>query len=362
VAGVDVVVRSSWLIIAVVIAVIMAPTIDAVRPGLGPLKYLAGLAFAILLYLSVLLHEVSHAAVARSFGHQVEAIQLDFLGGVTQIATPSRSAWQEFAISVVGPLASLIVGAVALAGTLVAPPGLLLLALQGLAGANLIVGLLNLLPGLPLDGGRVLKAVMWGVTGNQYLATATAAWCGRVIAAIAFLGPVIAMTLQVELQLMDVVIALIVGGFMWSGSSATLRDLRIRRHLPEIKARDLFRRAVFVPDQTSVAEAIRLAKDAGARAIVVQDSGGTINGIANEVALNSVPLERRPWLSILNVSNTFENSMAISADLEGEELIRTISQRPANDYLLMEPDGSCLGVLNVGDLDRVFSSRMKGKR
>lgn len=361
IAGVDVVVRSSWLIIAVLIAVIMAPTIDSVRPGLGPLKYLAGIAFAVLLYLSVLFHEISHALVARAFGHEVESIQLDFLGGVTQIATPAKSAWQEFSIAVVGPLASIAVGAVALAGTLVTPPGLLLLALQGLAGANLIVGLLNLVPGLPLDGGRVLKAILWGITRNEFLGTTVAAWGGRLAGAIAFTGPVIALALGVQVRLLDILLSFIVGGFLWTGASATFRNQRVRRHLPELRARELCRTPIFVSDQISVAEAVQLAVDAEAGAIVLQNAIGEITGIVNQVATASVPIERRPWLPVVQVSNSYDPTLAISADLEGEDLIRTISLRPANDYLLLQQDGSVLGVLNVGDLDRVFSNKMKGK-
>jgi len=356
-----VLVRSSWLILAVLIAVIMAPAVDSVRPGLGTLKYLAGMAFAVLLYFSVLLHEVSHAVMARRFGIEVESIQLDFLGGVTQITSPARTAGQEFSIAIVGPLTSILVGFLALLGAMVTPDGLLLLTMQGLAGANLIVGCLNLVPGLPLDGGRVLKALIWGISKNPNLATTVAAWGGRMAAGLVFLGPLIARGLGLPIGLFDVFLAAVIGAFLWSGASATLRDLRIRSRLPRLRARDLARSSVFLLEDISVAEGVKRAQQAQASAIVVINRQGQPTGIVNEHAVAAMPEDRRPWVSIRSVAGSVDPGLWISADLFGEELIRVISAAPASDYILMEQDGTCAGVLSVSDVDRAFSLMMKGK-
>ena len=94
--GVDVLVRSSWLLVALVIAVVLAPRIEQEQPGLGNLKYVAGVAFAVLLYLSVLLHEISHAVMAQHYGLGVRSISLNFLGGrprsTPRPARPGRSS------------------------------------------------------------------------------------------------------------------------------------------------------------------------------------------------------------------------------------------------------------------------------
>ena len=146
-----------------------------------------------ILYLSVLLHEASHAVMARRLGFPVGSITLHFLGGMTSIEGEARKPRQEFLIAVVGPLTSLAVGVVALGLWFITPDGLLLVAVEGLAGANLLVGLLNLIPGLPLDGGRVLKSLVWQVSGNVHRGTIVAGWAGRVTAVAAMLWPVAAV-------------------------------------------------------------------------------------------------------------------------------------------------------------------------
>jgi Zn-dependent protease len=175
IAGTDVYVSASWFIVAALIAFLLAPRVEQISPGLGAWKYVVGIAFAVLLYLAVLLHEASHAAMAKHYDYEVHAITLHFLGGVTAIEGESRTPRHEFWIAVVGPITSIAIGAAAVGLWFVTPDGLLLLTVQLLAGANLIIGVLNLVPGLPLDGGRVLKAAVWGITGSAFTGAVIAA-------------------------------------------------------------------------------------------------------------------------------------------------------------------------------------------
>ena len=224
IGGVDVLVRSSWLLVALVIAVMLAPAVDRVEPGLGGWKYVAGLAFAVLLYLSVLLHEASHALMAKRFGLPVTSITLHFLGGVTEIDGEPDTPGREFAVSVVGPLTSLAVGLAVLPLAALAPDDSLLdLAAKGLAGANLVVGVLNLVPGLPLDGGRVLRAVVWKLTGSPHQGTVVAGWGGRIAAVLVLAYPFgRQFVLGSESSLTDYVFAFVIASFLWSGASASI--------------------------------------------------------------------------------------------------------------------------------------------
>jgi len=357
IGGVDVLVRSSWLFVAALIAVLLAPRVEEVQPGLGGGKYLAGLAFAVLLYLSVLLHEASHALMAKRFGLPVRSITLHFLGGVTEIEGEPDTPGREFGVSVVGPLTSVAVGLAFLALHFVTPDGLLRLAVDGLAGANLIVGGLNLVPGLPLDGGRVLRAGVWKATGNPHTGTIVAGWGGRVLAALALAWPLLQpVLLNRPPDLVDYLLAFVIASFLWGGASAAIVSARVRQRLPALQARELARRAVAVPHDLPLAEAVRRAQQDQAGSIVVLDEGGRPGKIVNEAAVQATPEERRPWLSVDAVARTIEPGLVLTADLGGEPLIRAMQKTPATEYLLVESDGDVYGVLVSDDVDRAFAA------
>ncbi len=355
IAGSDVLVSSSWFVVAGLIAVIVAPVAEVAQPGLGPWKYVAGFAFAVILYMSVLLHEASHAIVARQLGFPVSAITLHFLGGMTAIEGESRTPRQEFLIAVVGPLTSLAVGGVAFLVRPITPDGLLLMAVSGLAGANLLVGFLNLVPGLPLDGGRVLKSIVWRVSGNVHRGTIVAGWVGRVAAGAALLWPLYQqMFTDTQPEIIDFALAFIVAAFLWSGASTAMASARLRSRLPHLVARELARRTLAVPGDLPLAEAVRRAQDAHAGSIVTTTGAGVPVGIVSEAALDATPDDRRPWVATATVARTIEDGLRLPADLRGEELVMAISRMPAAEYLLVEPDGAVFGVLMTADVDRAF--------
>jgi Zn-dependent protease len=355
VAGSDVLLTRSWFLVAGLISLILAPAVDQAQPGLGGLKYVAGLAFAVLLYLSVLLHEASHALMAKRFGLAVSSITLHFLGGMTAIDTEPDQPRQEFWISVVGPLTSIAVGLVASALALVTPHGLLGLAVGGIAGANLIVGVVNLLPGLPLDGGRVLKAAVWRSTGDMHRGSIVAAWGGRVVAVLALGWPLLtSRLLGGSPTVVDFLFAGMISMFLWSGATAALESAKVRARMPYLVARDLARRTLTVPGELPLAEAVRRAQEVEAGSIVTVSLSGQPLGVVNEVALMSVPEDRRPWVAVSTVARTLEEGLRLPAGIGGEDLIRAISASPAGEYLLLDPDGSIFGVLSTADVDRAF--------
>lgn len=355
VAGSDVLVSGSWFVVAALIAVIMAPLVEQVEPGLGALRYVAGLAFAVLLYGSVLLHEASHAIAAKRLGYPVTSITLHFLGGMTSIEGEAKRPREEFVIAVVGPLTSIAVGLAALALLPVTPDGLLQLAVEGLAGANLLVGVLNLVPGLPLDGGRVLKAGVWGVTGSVVRGTVVAGWGGRVAAVAVLCWPLLQESvLGTPPDVIDFLLALVVAAFLWAGATAAMASARLRSRLPQLVARDLARRTLAVPADLPLAEAVRRAQDAQAGGIVTTELDGSPAGLVSEAALLATPEERRPWVPTSSVARTLEHGLRLPVDIRGEDLVRALTRTPAAEYLLVEADGSVYGVLTTEDVDRAF--------
>lgn len=354
VSGIDITVQTSWFLVVVLIAILVQPRLVEIEPGLGNLGYVAGVGVAILLYLSVLLHEISHAVAARAFKMPVSSINLHFLGGATQIEGEAATPWREFVIAVVGPLTSLAIGGVAYASIGAFDEGLIRFSVAALAGANLIVGALNLVPGLPLDGGRVLEAIVWAVSGRRALGITAAAWGGRVAAVLAVFYPLILLDLNREPSIIDYLTAFMVGAFLWAGATEALMMAKVRIKLPSLQARTLARPAIGVPADLPLSEAIRRAQEANAGSLVIVSSLGQPEGIVNEAAVASTPMERRPWMPAGDLARRLETGLMISADLEGEDLLRAMNTTPASEYVLLEPSGSVFGVLVTKDVDSAF--------
>ena len=357
IAGSDVLVSSSWFLVAALIAFVMAPRVDQIEPGLGGWKYVVGVVIAIVLYLAVLLHEASHALAARHYGFEVHSITLHFLGGVTAIEGEARTPRQEFWIAVVGPITSLAVGSVAAALWFVTPDGLLLLTVQVLAGANLLIGVLNLVPGLPLDGGRVLKAAVWRLTGRVDSGVIAAGWGGRITAVVVLMSPVVMPRISgYETTLIDLVLASVIAVFLWTGASQSIAAARIRSRLGEVVARELARRTLAVPDDLPLAEAIRRAREAHAGSIVTVSAAGSPLGVVDESAMRAMPEDRRPWVAVSTVTRTLEEGLRLPVSITGAELLHAIRRTPASEYLLVEPDGSVFGVLATADVERAVQA------
>ncbi len=144
--------------------------------------WLVGIATAVVFFLSVLLHELGHSIVARHYGIAVSSIKLFIFGGVSQIETEPPSAKAEFLMAVVGPLVSFALGGIfAVLGVAFASVDPLLALVKYLAYINVALGLFNLIPGFPLDGGRVFRSIVWGISKDLRRATVIAGNLGRFI-------------------------------------------------------------------------------------------------------------------------------------------------------------------------------------
>jgi CBS domain-containing protein len=149
--------------------------------------------------------------------------------------------------------------------------------------------------------------------------------------------------------------SVLLASFIWMGASQSLRSARVRARIPQVQARALARPAIAVAGDVPLAEALRRAREAGARAIVVADHEGRPVAIVNESAVNATPEHRRPWISTSAVARSLEPSLVLAADLEGEPLIDAMRESPAAEYLLVERDGQVHGVLVTADVNRMFT-------
>lgn len=355
--GVPVYVTPTWFLVAALITVGFAPVVEDHVVGIGQWKYAVSLTFAVLLYLSVLIHELSHTVVALRFGLPVRRISLYLLGGVSEIEKPAPTPGKDAAIAVAGPLVSLLLGGIAYVvsrqldqltvGWLLA---------QALMGSNLIVGAFNLLPGLPLDGGRVLSAAVWKVTAKRESGTVVAAWAGRVVAVVVLVSPILlSIRSGIDPGLTDLVWGALLASFIWMGASQSLAAAQVQRKIPTLSARALTRRAIPVPFDTPLAEALRRLAESGARGLVVVSADGTPVGIVNEAAVRATPEARRPWVPVGDLSRRIHPDHVVAASLAGEDLVRALTRLPATEYLVVEANGDIYGVLASADVERAVS-------
>jgi Zn-dependent protease len=367
--GVPVYVAPSWFLVAALITWVFGGQLDRVLPELGAARYLVSLFFAVAFYASVLVHELAHTVAALRFRLPVRRIQLQFFGGVSEIEKEADSPGREFVLAFVGPLLSLVLaGIFYLAMQPVRPgtvPGVLL---AGLMISNLIVAVFNLLPGLPLDGGRMLRAVVWKITGRPMSGTVAAAWVGRALAISVLIGlPLLTQsgalgsTAEDNVGMdtvTDALLAAILAAIIWTGAGNSLRMARLREHLPELRARTLTRRAVPVQSDTPLSEALRRANAVGARALVVVDAYGEPLSLVREAAIVGVPEHRRPWVPVSGLAQELTDGMRVSADLAGEDLLDALRAAPATEYLVVEEAGEIYGVLSAADVERAFVKAM----
>jgi Zn-dependent protease len=355
--GIPVYISPWWFVVAAVLVVLYSNsnTLPGTVQGSVP-RYLVAVAFVVLLYLSVLVHELSHSLVARGFGLPVRRILLYPLGGFSEIEEEPPTPGKEFLVSAAGPAMSLALAGIGIGvNVLFNSHGIGRVLIDRVILANAVVGLFNLLPGLPLDGGRVLRAVLWKLTGKNAYSTVLAAWAGRVIAVAMVAVAVSRPTGQFGLANGYGIWFVAIAAFMWMSSGQALRSARVRERLPAIQARALARRAIPIPPNLPLAEAIRRADLAQARALVVVDHDAKPIAIVNEGAVIATPEQRRPWIDAGSLARTLDPDMILSADLSGMDLIEAVRRAPASEYLLVEPSGQIYGVLATADLDHAFA-------
>jgi Zn-dependent protease len=355
----------SWLVLAVLVTVTYGGYVAVRRPELpASLAYLIGFGLVLCLLVSVLLHEMGHALTARRYGIGVRGITLEMLGGFTEMDRDAPSPRIELVVSLMGPAVSLLLGLLAAAATAILGEGTLLheMAFQ-LAFSNLVVALFNVLPGLPLDGGRALRAGVWAASHDRHLADRVAGWSGRGVAVISVVA-VIALYAQQIISWIGLIITMLVAATLWSGATQAIQMGRLGRRLPYVNAGRLARPLFAVPTGTPLGEAQRRQAETGGTAgpgtreslLAVVDSAGHLLAVVNDAAAAAVPVERRPWIAIDTVARAIDPTLVLPASLSGMEVIQAVQANPASEYVVTSGE-DVVGVLRVADVMRVLEPR-----
>jgi Zn-dependent protease len=331
-----------------------------------------GLIAALIFFLSVLLHELAHSLVAKSQGLPVDSITLFLFGGVSHIREEPKSPGSEFVMAILGPVTSLVIGF-----------GLLLIASIGiempnirdiqpmefigslnairtlaiwLGSINVFLGIFNLIPGFPLDGGRILRSIFWAVTNNLRKATRWASLIGQLIAWTMIISGV-AMIFGVQIPFFGQGLAngmwmILIGWFLNNASTRGYQQLVVRDVLEDIPVRRMTKRnPPTVPADISVDKLIEdYIMQTDDHAFPVMEEGRLL-GIVCLDDVRPVPINERPSKSVADIMTPRSELITIAPDDDATKALNEISQRAIRQLVVMDGD-KMVGLVRRRDIVR----------
>jgi len=343
----------------VLLGALYGPVIEDAVPGLEPVTaYAAAFAFALLFGACVFAHEAGHTLLSLALGYPVKRIVLFALGGVSEMDQEPSRARDELLITAAGPLVSALLAAASAGAWVAAPAGRLLTVLLALLmWSNAALAMFNLLPGLPLDGGRLVRAAAIALGARPLTATRIAAWGGRLIALVLLLSALLLD--HTAAGLAGAAFTAAVAAYLWFGAGQALQLARVLDRIPALTVGALLRRGLLLPADVSVAEALDRARRDGAGGLVVVDAADRPTAIVDEARIGAVPVERRPWTPVGTVARPLENGLTVPAHLAGEDLLARMRATPASEYLVLDRDGHPAGVIATRDLVSLLKDGVK---
>jgi Zn-dependent protease/predicted transcriptional regulator len=384
VAGIEV--RLDWSLIVIfwlILVNLATGTFAFHHPSWSPgIRWATGAVAAVLFLLSILAHELAHALVGRAQGVEIEGITLFMFGGVARTKNEPKSARGELLMTIVGPLTSILIGATAwLVGSHLAPPSLemdvtepfrrsgalgpLGTLLLWLGPVNIVLGLFNLVPAFPLDGGRVLRAALWAATGDLRKATRWAAGLGRVFAMLFILAG-ISMALGVRLPFFGTGLVpglwiAFIGWFLQRASTASYGRVMVEDLLQNARVADLMQRGSFltVPPDLSVDAFVqdRLIV-ADQQAFPVAD-GERFVGMVTRTDVRRIPREAWGETKVRDIMTGVAALAVAAPDEEATAAFEKIAASDIEQLPVVEGD-RLVGLLRRRDLARWLDLQNRG--
>jgi len=333
-AGATLRIHWSAVVIAVLLGFGLAGELGAAAAAVGVVAF----------FVSILTHELAHVVVARHYGVGTTTVDLWALGGLARLerepSTPRAEGW----IAIAGPLASLVVGGIsygaALALNAAGGPDSVVTVLAWLGVVNVVLAVFNLLPGAPLDGGRVLRAVRWSRHGNRYRAMREAAQAGRVIG-----WGLTALGLSLTFNGRPGLFIAITGFFIAINARAEVTMADVGERLDGLKVRDLtwFGVAETGADMDADSMIWQRSRLGGAGAVAVRNDDGQLGGLVLEDQLWAVPAEQRPWVLLTSLMAPFNRLAQADPDDELASVLPKLN--PLRPVITVWREGRLLGVV-----------------
>jgi len=360
--GVQIALHPSWFVIAVIVTYLMAAgQLPATYPGWSQAVYwVVGAFIALFFFASVLAHELSHALVARRFGLKVRDITLFIFGGAASMEGEAQRPRDEALIAAAGPLTSLAIGAAMLLISLVIGQPEVEATVGWLGFINLTLGFFNLIPGFPMDGGRILRAVLWKLRGDRSAATRNAAVVGRLFGYLLIaLG--VFLIFQGSSPFNGVWLALI-GWFLSNAAESTVAQLSVEHALHGIKVRDVMdSNPPSVSPNESVSDLVneRLIRG-GHRSFVVSHTDGGLAGIVTLSDVRRMPRENWEAARVTDIMTRYADLATIGPDAPLEEALKLLQGREVNQLPVVTDEGrTVVGLLTRAGILRLIEARMR---
>jgi len=357
--GIPLFLDPSWFFILAFVTIINAQNLV---PTFGSSwAWSGGFVMALLLFGSVVLHELGHSLAARSQGIKVNSITLFLFGGVASIDRESKTPGEAFQVAIAGPAVSLTLFGLFYALSQALPPSSLgQNIVSDLAHINLVLALFNLIPGLPLDGGQVLKAAVWKVTGNRFQGVRWAARTG-----IAFGGLAIALGLGVGLllktQLLGSMWIALIGWFVFRNASLYDRLTTQQEALLQLVASDAMTREFRVVDANQTLRAFAdeyIVADMQTPMPYYASANGRYRGLVAIEDLHFVERSRWETQTLESIVRPLSEIATVEEKTSLVEVIKTLEARPLNRLTVLSPAGTVAGVIDRGDIVRAVATKL----
>ncbi|MHB0940067.1 MAG: site-2 protease family protein [Armatimonadota bacterium] len=350
ISGINISIDYSWLFIfALFVFLLGGSYFPLTAPGFPRGWYwLAAVVTTILFFASVVAHELAHSIVARRSGLPIHTITLFFFGGVSQLEDEPHSPWDEFKVAIVGPLTSVVLAGLFFVLALLLGPQtsrLIIVAVTYLWFINLALAIFNLLPGFPLDGGRVFRAIAWRATGNLMRATYLASMVGQAFGWLFIIAGVAGAFLIRGFFLNGLWFAFI-GWFLLNAARSSYQQVVMRESLSQVPVQDILNPNVqALAPEMSVDQLVReYFLRESASALPVEEEGRLI-GIISVDDVQRVPRERWAITPIRDILQPVTDEQVLHPGDDAWDAINRMQQTARDRVLVVEPDGHVDGIV-----------------
>ncbi len=365
IAGIEIAVHYTWLVALIIFTWLFGQEFSANYPGWhNYLYWITGFLATFLLFVSVLVHELAHSLVARARGLPVSNITLFILGGVSNLAEEPEKPGVEFVMAIVGPLTSLVLGLIFwviwyfMGKTWVLPvfsinvpaaKQTILLAIVGfLAYANIALAIFNLLPGFPLDGGRVFRSILWKITGQFGKATNIASIIGRIFGWILMaLGVWIALFTQDGF--LNGILYVFVGWFLNSAADNSRNEATLREHLTGVLVGQVMEKNIeAVHPDTTLADLVQTVFIQKRKRAISVTEGDNLAGVVTISDIKGIPQEKWPVTPVSQVMHR-EPIHTVKPEDDLKAAMKLIAQYDLNQIPVLS-QGKLVGILTRADV------------